>query len=273
MLSDGELPIPSGGINSSFYQSFRRAVRSLHARVVREHARPKSMGDLIRRYPFRTQNLAVRELRSRLLPLMNPYLFKFPRPKYSGAENEVFLRDQMSRENLMAVGARWHPIEDNLCKLLAITDLEDRALVLDILGRGRSLFVKMQRAAEGESLRKLAQRSHQLLPRGINAIRACEQLKALLRSFFSDLDYVRVKTELYEAVYFPRHGQPLLTDRFKHFLLTEDQDFIESLPGHSGNAPERKWQIPHSVRFSPFLDKLVHNDILKPFEFLSFSPT
>ncbi len=277
---DGEIAeIRQGAIVKPFYSAFNRALSGLRekGKVTVVPTKLTGLDEVIRVYPFKTTDLATRELREKLLPAIPAYLTSLNknrwkrREKFSLTENESYLVGMLSEDERQAFRHKWKGLEPQLFDLMSALrdDPKRRDLVLRVIQRGRGLFgvgVGHDPAALESLLQALS--SVSLTPQEESVYRA---VSSVYRSAIPERQArrARLKTQLYAVAYFGAKTPVRLNHEFVT-ALSLSYPFIQQLPGHQ--PAESRWNREvQPTTFSPMLNRLFDRTVFSSFNFISFN--
>lgn len=268
-LSDGNGP----SLPNAYYASFSRAVTTLVSghRVVSDWRRLRDSGELVRFYPFKTRDRAVRDLRSRLLPTLSRLLPATPKLSEAGQEDLVVHRMRKESSKRFSDAADlWAATAQQLLTQASKPDRAAAGVCVDLLTRGQNLFSPGGGGSGGSGFRALAA---QLEGTEITAQKALVAIRDLC--FGEDeMAAMRLKASLYELGEFGRDvKRSSLNYEVKRLLFKAEPAFVASLPGHVSSAvAESPYELDRMVdrtSFSRLLDQLVDRHVFGRFEFLS----
>jgi hypothetical protein len=236
-------PFPEGGIEKSFYKSFRRAVTSLEDRqALQLSLRPaETLQDLAELYPYRTQDLWVRSLRESLLPWTVDFLLNQSAPEFGVTANEHFLLERLPREKRQQLASEWGPLWNELTVLLGQVPAERRASMFSVMVKGEELFQRAdcRCSSSFDSLLKSARNETTLSPQETDLY---ERIYRMYVGGFprQQLKSTRIKSRIYAIAAMGKDvKQPFLKDEFKEALLKAHQGLIESMPGHKSLTEQK----------------------------------
>lgn len=277
--SSGNPLLPEGGIVRSFYVSFTRALRGLvrDNRVGASWRRLRSADELVTYYPFKTQDLRMRLLRERLLPHLRERMRNAGRLRFSRAENEVFIIEKLTEDQLREATAKWSDLEGRLVDSLAIMPSDNRRHFMAVWARGCSIFPSRRSTTQDPPLGSLIAKLEDLPRQSKEVCLLASNLIEFYVTWFprEQRDVVHLKSLLAEEFDLGEDSKGRMRDEFKRELHKMEPDFIESLPGdrhrRTESEEETDLQDYFENRFSPLLDQLVRKDVFRQFTFLTLS--
>ena len=266
---------PSASITAAGDVNFRRAVRRLveegYLRMAKQ--RLTDLDDVIAFYPYKTRDAEVKAMRLQMLPVVKSYLAFRQARKFSPAQNEIHFYQGLSDETRADAERRWQAIEPGLFDAMCCVDAGRREAILDLLVRGRHIFLRKP-TRHLVALTRLLERA--LAATGdFPPIRAMEDLSALASSLFPrrELARLRLKSDLYEIAHLGRDHTQTVKDQFIEYAMRESPQIMRSMrgfkPARSQKAGKVKLLLPIRDEPSPLIHKLVQRDALAPFQFLS----
>lgn len=267
-------PFESGRLSPAFYGSFRRALRTsveIKERLARR--RCADFDELNGSYPYKSLQLHVRQLRERVLPLMQEYLEANGKRQFKAADTEIYLADTKIPDDAISKAAsEWSRIKE---RALAVTG--------DLRGDAQSAFFEVLIKAE-QLFRNKSIRHDKPLPRLLRA--ASEELDCrrsavpiqTLHEIGAIYDaaipkelrrHATFKSRLCSIIDFGQNRtRAAFKPEFKTWLLERDPDMITALPEHKASRSRvpRGFQpigADLSTRFSPMLDQAIGRDALQ----------
>ncbi len=190
-----------------------------------------------------------------------------PVSENSEAKNEVHL---LTKTPPPAESRRaWLELEERLLSIAGQASTEaDRGAVINLLSKGRSLFVLRSRKVS----RSLGSAIAEFLASPLaSSSRLDGELKDFYYRCFDEKERRKalLKDKLYTVVDFSSRRTHFLKDDFKRELLQREPDFIRSLPGHCDAQRRNTSWFADPTRYSETLESLLRRDVLGSFIFIS----
>lgn len=274
-------PLPTGTLDPSFYKSFCRAVGLLKKRDLLQYSTKtiETTSDIIALYPYRTQDVQIRALRERLLPIAVEYIGSL-KPAFNVQENEYFLLRRLSHIQQKEFSKAWGNLWNELTVLLGKVPESRRKLVFDLMVKGNELsatpvsLILGSYKYSGDSMERLLSEAIKVNAPVPSEADLYKRVRELYTKFFprSDRMVTKLKSRLVAVVEMTSNkGKPTMTDGFKEELLNKNKAFVEALPGHQETETKEEWlgTSYRKISYSPLLDQLILRDVFRPFEFLA----
>lgn len=240
----------------------------------------QGLAELVELYPYMTRDLQIRELRHRLLPHVQTYMYTHG-SKYDLEENELYLEERASDPERQLRCDRWLELEDRICAVIGSSPRNGRDVLIAILTRGREVFVRSRSPFHPRTASRFKYEGalRPLLTAFVDRGSECPghdpSLPGDLISFYGQcfpdpaIKHVALKSQLHRIWESPKLGAPRLTRPFKEYLLTADRLLIESLPGHVAASGSVRTFSRREAVFGDILEQLFARDVFWPFQFLS----
>lgn len=262
-----------GRIKKSFVNNFNRAISSLKEdRVSFFNEKLTHLDELFHIYPFKTYKLEILALRQKMLPFIPGFLNKpYFRTSFNTAANERFLIEKMQerrKQKFIELQKKWADLEKQIAKKLAENG-EHYELWKHILIKGNQLYLNKNITINYSLLHLLKKLNKEYQAGKDNVVSA---LNGHFEDSFDsqDMKHTLLKSEIYKIGNFGNQGRSTLKTPFKEYLLKQNKDLIESLPGHIYYSPRIMGHLSAAVKsYSHLLDKLIDRTVFADFEFLS----
>lgn len=234
--------------------------------------------DVVRFFPFKTHDAAVKQVREQFLPILATYV---PRgdQRFGVGKNETYsLRDHPHLPNF---ARRWLSLEEHLLDL-ARADGSRRGLVLPIIWRARQLLDIDPRVRDDRSLRYLVDDavndwSADAFTVSVPAILV--EVRSFCDELFPDAGATELRRVLHELVDMNKNGPSVLKDEAKMHLLQHAPEMLRAMPGHRGPSNVGRGfgeairrREAERTTFDPIMNQVLTRKVFESFAFARLTP-
>lgn len=285
--------VAHGGITPSFYSVFQRAVAALgrkpRARVVRQERLFRSFEDVIDHYPYKTRDLATRDLRIQLLPHL---VAVAAHPLFNDPDSERHARSTSLAESsswstrrsvLDEQQAEWIEIEPLVWPYLWSENVAIREAAFALITKGREYALRNSLWKLDLTFWGLLTSLKSILTHDEKATAMSSKLEAFANHWIPQPDVVRskLKSHLYRLVDFSRYDPPRLKAEVKEGLLLSAPELVGPLLGFHQVVGKRSRSLQRFLEgheqqivlrsHTEGLDRLLERDVLQKAVFLKLA--